>query len=636
MKNTLFVTFFIVSALIFISVGIVSTATADESQWIADGFSASPEIPTSNESRISMKSPEIQEPMMKGSQCSTIRLQELYGKYIPSPDTRDLPCDHTPVGPPTDVQVGSQWEWYIWRLNGYPEADLKTCTVRGSSEHAWVVVEDTQWNVNVTQTDVDVILSFFENESIGLFPDQGIWDLNTTHFGMPPDHLDQDGKIYIVFYDFDVSSDGYFWSFDQGCDGDGAFASNECDALYMNCSDHSPSGEYMVSVLAHEFEHLIHYEQDINEAAWVDEGCAELAMWLFGNPDTISMFNNNPDNNLTVWNGDWADYIKTYLWMLYFYENNGGRDAVLDLVAEPANGITGFENFYGDHGFNPDFAFHFALWTVANFLDDPDVGTGDYGYTGDELPPFRAVSEHDTYPVNESATVNHWATDYVRFTGGVPLKIQFDGDDTTQFAVWALERDPITGTRVSRVDLDSAQTGDIDLPDVGTVYEEVVMVFAGTANAGSISYTYSATELPLQTPTPTLTPAPTPTPPWHGDDPAMRLVLNSEIYSSGDEFILDAQFWNPETDPLHVDTFIVLAVLGNYWFWPSWIHLDDGFDSRDMTLPAQVESEENILTFIWPSHTGAASELCFLGVILDHETGFWYGGTLAEACFDYQ
>ncbi|HPQ42449.1 MAG TPA: hypothetical protein PLV45_18900, partial [bacterium] len=406
--------------------------------------------------------------------------------------------------------------------------------------------------------------------------------------------------------------------------------SNECDAVYLNCSDNPPAGEYMVAVLAHEFEHLIHYEQDINEASWVDEGCAELAMWLFGNPDTISMFNTNPDNNLTVWNGAWADYIKTYLWMLYFFENYGGRAAVFDLVQEPANGITGFENFYLDHGFSEDFKFHFALWTVANFLDDTEISHGDFGYTGDDLPPFRTVSEHDTYPVNESATVSHWAADYVRFSGGVPLKIQFDGDDTTQFAVWALEMDSVNETRISKVYLNTAQTGEIELPDLGTLYEEVVMVFAGAANAGGTSYTYSATELPPQPPTPT------PTPPWYGDDPAMRLVLNSEMYSGGDEFILDADFWNPNAEPLHVDTFIVLTVLGNYWFWPSWIHLDEGFDFQDMMLAAQVESTENILTFTWPTGTGAASDLCFLGVILDHETGFWYGGTLAEACFDYQ
>ena len=74
-----------------------------------------------------------------------------------------------------------------------------------------------------------------------------------------------------------------------------------------------PASDYMLAVAAHEFEHLIHFNQDANEVTWVDEGLAELAMWLFGHPDYISSFNTNPDNSLLVWNGAWADYIKTYL-----------------------------------------------------------------------------------------------------------------------------------------------------------------------------------------------------------------------------------------------------------------------------------------------------------------------------------
>jgi len=45
--------------------------------------------------------------------------------------------------------------------------------------------------------------------------------------------------------------------------------------------------------MAHEFEHMIHWNGDPNEEAWVDEGLAELAMWFYGNPDTISGFNTN-------------------------------------------------------------------------------------------------------------------------------------------------------------------------------------------------------------------------------------------------------------------------------------------------------------------------------------------------------
>jgi hypothetical protein len=126
----------------------------------------------------------------------------------------------------------------------------------------------------------------------------------------------------------------------------------------------------MLAVTAHEFEHMIHWNHDSDEASWVDEGMAELAMWFYGAPDNISSFNSNPDNSLIVWNGDWADYIKTYLWSLYFYEQYGGQPSVYAVVQEPANSIQGYENVLDNLGYSQNFEDVFADWTVANYLDD--------------------------------------------------------------------------------------------------------------------------------------------------------------------------------------------------------------------------------------------------------------------------
>ena len=140
------------------------------------------------------------------------------------------------------------------------------------------------------QAQVNTIVEAFENSSIGSFPTQGIWDLNTSHFGQPPDVLDGDPRVYLLYYDFDVNSDGFFWAFDQECDDVAQFRSNECDVVYLNCSDNDPAGDFLLAVLAHEFEHFIHHNQDPNEEAWVDEGLGELAMWLYGSPDPIVQF----------------------------------------------------------------------------------------------------------------------------------------------------------------------------------------------------------------------------------------------------------------------------------------------------------------------------------------------------------
>ena len=233
--------------------------------------------------------------------------------------------DDPALTPPPDPQLGDTWMWYVWDLGGMPQANLKPATVRGLGANVYVVVDDDEWNVTMNQADVDRIVEHFDDISVGDFPDQGIWDLNTSHFGDPPNPLDGLDRIFLFYYRFDIAADGFFWVYDQFPDGSQPWASNECDVVYMATDSSQPASDYMMAVAAHEFEHLIHYARDTNESTWVDEGLAELAMWLFGHPDTISGFNSNPDNSLLEWGGAWADYIQTYLWTLYCYEQYGGQ-----------------------------------------------------------------------------------------------------------------------------------------------------------------------------------------------------------------------------------------------------------------------------------------------------------------------
>jgi hypothetical protein len=264
--------------------------------------------------------------------------------------------------------------------------------------------------------------------------------------------------------------------------------------VYINDSDNSPSGDYLLGVLAHEFEHMIHWQYDENESSWVDEGLAEVAMFLYGNPDNISSFNAQPDNNLTVFNGAWADYIKTYLWSLYFYERYGGEAALYDVVHEPGNSTAGYDAVLDRRGYTDNFEDAFANWVVANYLDDPAISDGRFGYVGEDLPPFNHSATHSTYPVGPiSAAVNHWAADYIQLLNPQSgVGFDFNGNDITRYALWALELDATLPPRVTRVVLDPLQAGTIDLPDVGPVYDRAVMVSAGISAAGGTNYTYSA------------------------------------------------------------------------------------------------------------------------------------------------
>ena len=395
--------------------------------------------------------------------------------------------------PPDSIDIGVEWLWYIWDLSGYPQADLLPCTVRGIGEYCYVVVENSQWNVTVNQQDVDIIVERFNESSPGDMPDKGIYEINTLAFGEPPDALDDDPRIYLLYYDFGISADGFFWIFDQYPDGTQPFHSNECEVVYLNSGAADPGGDYLLAVAAHEFEHMIHFNHDPNEVAWVDEGCAELAMYLYGHPDIVSSFPTNPDNDLTNWSGAWADYIKTYLWTLYFFEHYGGLASVFEVVHEPANSIAGYDSVLTHGNYEKDFASVFLDWVAANFLDDEVFDAGLYGYQGEDLPSFAHVV-HEQYPVGPVNTwVNHWAADYVLFRNGTFLSFDFDGSDNNAFALRILKVNTGTTIDVGAWLPGQGQAGSFDLLDFGTQYEDAVMVITSISTTGSSGYEYAAT-----------------------------------------------------------------------------------------------------------------------------------------------
>ena len=392
------------------------------------------------------------------------------------------------LSPPDDPQLGDTWLWYVWNLGGFPTADLKPCTVRGVGEHCYVVVDDDEWLVSMDQADVDRIIEHFDETSVGTNPDLGIWDLNTGHFGDPPNPLDGLDRIFLFYYRFNISSDGYFWAFDQYPDGTQSFASNECEVVYLATDSGEPASDYMLAVAAHEFEHLIHYARDENESAWVDEGLGELAMWLFGNPDTISGFNSNPDNSLLSWNSQWADYIKTYLWSLYCYEQYGGQPLIWDLVHNPANGLVGYQQALDGQGHMVSTSDVFEDWSLANYLDDLSLAEGQFGYEGDDLPPFANWLTVDTYPTSGAGSVQSHATDYMRLVDlSTAVTVNIDGSEGAAWRVNFIAIDPVQPTLVIPMVLDAANEGSITLTEaVG--YQEVVMAVANVSPSSNGLY----------------------------------------------------------------------------------------------------------------------------------------------------
>ncbi|MFH1143279.1 MAG: FlgD immunoglobulin-like domain containing protein, partial [Candidatus Eisenbacteria bacterium] len=148
-----------------------------------------------------------------------------------------------------------------------------------------------------------------------------------------------------------------------------------------------------------------------------------------------------------------------------------------------------------------NFADVFADWVVANFLDDPTLDDGRFGYAGDDLPAFSVMGTYSSYPVATlSRTVQYWAADYYRFQNleNIPsLRLQFDGSDNNRYAVWAL-RMPSGGSPAPlRMTVDQpTQSGTIDVSGLGDAGDQVILAVASISSSGATSYTFSADATP--------------------------------------------------------------------------------------------------------------------------------------------
>jgi len=69
----------------------------------------------------------------------------------------------------------------------------------------------------------------------------------------------------------------------------------------------------------------------------------------------------------------------------------------------------------------------FGDWLIANYLDDPQLSNGRYGYPEIAVPDLRLAAHHSKYPVDQEATVHQYAANYIRLEGRGELTVEFTG-----------------------------------------------------------------------------------------------------------------------------------------------------------------------------------------------------------------
>ena len=251
--------------------------------------------------------------------------------------------------------------------------------------------------------------------------------------------IDNDPKLHILHSEqLGDSIAGYFSGADEVSSKAQPY-SNEREMFYIHIGNAEPDSEFYNGVLSHEFQHMIHWYQDKNESTWVNEGMSELATELNGysRGGADQVFSEIPDTQLTAWSDDpdgrTEHYGAAYLFMSYFLQRFG-NEMTQAVVASDANSSESFDEVLQAENTGLTFDDVFADWVIANYLDDPDLDDGRYGYERDEVQPMALDATHRRFPVQSENDVHQYGTDYVELKGDGDLKVAFQGATTTRLA----------------------------------------------------------------------------------------------------------------------------------------------------------------------------------------------------------
>jgi hypothetical protein len=367
---------------------------------------------------------------------------------------------------------------------------LTTYTVRAIGEHieVWVQTnpdfchagaaapcsgaEDPRNPVVVTDAEVAYLVDQFDNN---IYPKESeFWREPATRDGtnalLPYDFVSHDGKDRVIalvgnvrddaFYDptFPVYIAGFFSPtinafMDRNVITIDAYDwANRVGPNDSPWRDGNPANdrEFLYeSTFAHEYQHLLHNDENPGEESWVNEGLSEWTEWLvgYGIPsghwDTAQQY---AENSLVIW-GDQgqgteilADYGEVFMFMQYVY-GRFGEPVMQAIFKNQAFGIAGVNAALASVGVNTTFESLYHDFAIARLILGSAGGPNKGVYTIPDIPS-PVVLNAEAYSTPGAPP---WGSDYLLLDNPKSAKkILFDGQDLlTRTTAWTSVADPL-------------------------------------------------------------------------------------------------------------------------------------------------------------------------------------------------
>jgi hypothetical protein len=363
-------------------------------------------------------------------------LNSLKNSEIPVNDLRDLAkrlegkqnIPLTVAPPVTSFNIGSQQNFWVSNVDTNDYFQI-SATLQYITDHVYFWIQE---DVPYEPEDVRQLAETFENE---------IYPTNRDFFGSEwTPGVDGDPHLYIL-YAKGLGSNlaGYFSSADE----QHPLAhehSNAHEAFVLNSDIVKLNDEFAYGVLAHEFQHMIHWYRDRDEASWVNEGFSELAVFLNGyQVGSEYSYIVDPDIQLNYWPSDHRQtsphYGAAFLFLTYFLDRFG-VEATQSLVWNPANGLEGVDQVLNEiEAHNPISGKEiladdvFMDWVIASFLKDDHIADGRFTYNNFPNAPQAEATETINDCPSEALTrdVHQYGVDYIRIKCEGEYILRFEG-----------------------------------------------------------------------------------------------------------------------------------------------------------------------------------------------------------------
>ncbi len=285
--------------------------------------------------------------------------------------------------PPAPLGAGSFWA-IDFTNNSYYSVNADKV---GEGNNCYVYLESGR---TLSQTIVNSIISQFDS---AIYPDE-----NTAFGSEPNPGIDGDPKIYIVLLNikdgFTAGTStsfiaGYFDPLNEYALSSQNAHSNQKEIFFMNINPAAqidPGSVEFYATIAHEFQHMIHWEQKVHQrgltdATWIDEAMAQVARDYCGyGPDYSSVFSyehdlsRNVNHSLASFDESVGNYGMVYMWAKYMKDQFDsaadtatGHPLFWNMLHNTSTSITEVDDALAAINSPKNFTSAFRDWAVANF-----------------------------------------------------------------------------------------------------------------------------------------------------------------------------------------------------------------------------------------------------------------------------